>query len=55
MMPGDLPGEEVSLWVETTRRTAYPVLSGGANHYDAIVVGGGITGVVTAYRHADRL
>jgi glycine/D-amino acid oxidase-like deaminating enzyme len=52
MMPGDLPGEEVSLWVETTGRTAYPVLSGDADHYDVIVVGGGITGVVTAYRLA---
>jgi glycine/D-amino acid oxidase-like deaminating enzyme len=46
----DLPGKDVSLWVDTTGQTNYPPLSDKAGHYDVAVVGGGITGVVTAYR-----
>jgi glycine/D-amino acid oxidase-like deaminating enzyme len=46
----ELPGKDVSLWIDTTRQTNYPALSDGATEYDAVVVGGGITGVVTAYR-----
>ena len=44
-----LPGKDVSLWIDTTRQTNYPALSEEADHYDVGVVGGGITGVVTAY------
>src|SRR5262245_52518818 len=46
----ELPGKAVSLWIDTTTQTNYPTLSDDANHYDVGVVGGGITGVVTAYR-----
>ena len=46
----ELPGKDVSLWIDTTRQTNYPTLSDKADHYDVGVVGGGITGVVTAYR-----
>ena len=34
---------------DTTSRTNYPTFSDEADHYDVGVVGGGITGVVTAY------
>jgi glycine/D-amino acid oxidase-like deaminating enzyme len=46
----ELPGKDVSLWIDTTSKTNYPTLSDEADHYDVGVVGGGITGVVTAYR-----
>ena len=46
----ELPGKDVSLWIDTTRQTNYPTLSDEAGHYDVCVVGGGITGVVSAYR-----
>lgn len=47
----ELPGKDVSLWIDTTGRTNYPSLSEGTDHrYDVGVVGGGITGVVTAFR-----
>lgn len=46
-----LPGKDVSLWIDTTGRTNYPSLGEETDHhYDVGVVGGGITGVVTAYR-----
>lgn len=48
-MSDELPGEEISLWVKTTKQTDYPTLSDDTEHYDAVVVGGGITGVVAAY------
>lgn len=47
-----LPGRDVSLWIDTTPRTDYPALDGDGGRYDVVVVGGGITGVVTAYRLA---
>jgi glycine/D-amino acid oxidase-like deaminating enzyme len=46
----ELPGKDVSLWIDTTERTSYPLLSSEAGRYDVCVVGGGITGVVAAYR-----
>jgi glycine/D-amino acid oxidase-like deaminating enzyme len=49
-MSDQLPGEDISLWVKTTKRTSYPALSHDGRHYDAVVVGGGITGVMAAYR-----
>jgi glycine/D-amino acid oxidase-like deaminating enzyme len=45
----ELPGKDVSLWIDTTKQTNYPSLSDEAGHYDVGVVGGGITGVTTAY------
>lgn len=44
-----LEGKDASLWIETTRTTHYPPLSGDDTHYDFAVVGGGITGIVAAY------
>ncbi len=49
-MATPLEGKDVSLWVETTRKTNYPALSSDDETiYDVLVVGGGITGVVAAY------
>jgi glycine/D-amino acid oxidase-like deaminating enzyme len=45
-----LPGKDVSLWIDTTGQTNYPALSDEADHFDVGVVGGGITGLATAYR-----
>lgn len=49
-MPSKLPGQEESLWVATTESTDYPKLQSDDTVYDVVVVGGGITGVVTAYQ-----
>jgi glycine/D-amino acid oxidase-like deaminating enzyme len=46
----NLPGKDVSLWIDTTAQTSYPTLTGEAGHFDVGVVGGGITGVMAAYR-----
>src|SRR5215213_757319 len=44
----ELPGKPVSLWVATTPGTDYPAL-GGDVAVDVAVLGGGITGIATAY------
>lgn len=44
-----LPGADTSLWAGTTPTTTYPSLEQDDTTYDAIVVGGGITGIATAY------
>lgn len=49
-MPNQLAGKDVSLWIETTNQTHYPTLESDEKHYDVAVVGGGITGIVAAYR-----
>ncbi len=49
-----LPGRDVSLWIDTTPKTDYPILDGDAGSFDVVVVGGGITGVVAAYRLGKR-
>jgi glycine/D-amino acid oxidase-like deaminating enzyme len=53
-MTTSLEGKDVSLWVETTRKTSYPKLAGDDTIYDLLVVGGGITGVVAAYYAVKR-
>ncbi len=49
MMATSLEGKDISLWVQTTKDTAYPTLSKDTTVYDLAVVGGGITGIVAAY------
>jgi len=41
-------GDGGSLWIDTTPATDYPAVAGDAR-YDVVVVGGGITGLSTAY------
>lgn len=41
-------GDGGSLWIDTTPATNYPAVAGDAR-YDVVVVGGGITGLTTAY------
>ncbi|MGH7240322.1 MAG: NAD(P)/FAD-dependent oxidoreductase, partial [Candidatus Saccharimonadales bacterium] len=48
-MSEQIEGKDISLWVATTDKTNYPKLENDNTVYDAAVVGGGITGVVTAY------
>ncbi len=45
---GELPGRPVSLWLATTPGTNYPALDGDIT-VDVAVLGGGITGIATAY------
>jgi glycine/D-amino acid oxidase-like deaminating enzyme len=44
-----LPGEDTSLWLATTDKTHFPKLDEDSKVYDAIVVGGGIAGILTAW------
>lgn len=44
---GRLPGKPVSLWIATTPETNFDALAGGLT-VDVAVLGGGITGIVTA-------
>jgi len=44
----ELPGRPVSLWLATTPETHYPSLAGDVS-VDVAVLGGGITGIATAY------
>ncbi|MGH7238248.1 MAG: FAD-dependent oxidoreductase, partial [Candidatus Saccharimonadales bacterium] len=48
-MSEQIEGKDISLWVATTDRTNYPKLENDNTVYDAAIVGGGITGVVSAY------
>ncbi len=43
-----LPGRHESFWMETTAETSYPPLPGNLET-DVVVVGGGITGITTAF------
>ena len=43
-----LPGEPISLWIATTPETHFPALNGDVS-VDVAVLGGGITGIATAY------
>src|SRR5690625_268395 len=44
-----LPGTATSLWLDTTPETSFPVQD-GTDSVDVAVVGGGIAGLLTAYR-----
>jgi glycine/D-amino acid oxidase-like deaminating enzyme/nitrite reductase/ring-hydroxylating ferredoxin subunit len=44
----ELPGKPVSLWIATTPETNFPTLSGDLT-VDVAIIGGGITGIATAY------
>lgn len=48
-MVSELDGEDVSLWVATTRQTTFPKLNNDTTIYDVAVVGGGITGIAAAF------
>lgn len=48
-MSKEIEGTDASLWVATTEKTNYPKLADDDTVYDVAVVGGGITGVVSAY------
>lgn len=53
-MSEELEGRGESLWVATTPETTYPALSGDDRIYDVVIVGGGITGIVTAHHALER-
>ena len=53
-MSTSLEGTDASLWVETTAQTNYPTLTNDDTVYDVLVIGGGITGVMTAYYAQQR-
>ena len=48
-MSDNSKGENKSLWIATTNQTAYPTLKDDSTTYDCVVIGGGITGIATAY------
>jgi len=45
----NLPGKEVSVWIDTTPETNYPTLGNKRLECDAAVIGAGITGLLTAW------
>ncbi|GAA3765366.1 FAD-dependent oxidoreductase [Microbacterium kribbense] len=53
-MSENIEGDDVSLWVASTPATDYPALIDDDTVYDLAVVGGGITGIVTAYEALAR-
>ncbi|MBX4190928.1 FAD-binding oxidoreductase [Candidatus Saccharibacteria bacterium] len=46
----DLPGKDTSLWIATTKTTKYPGFGSQNETCDVAVIGGGITGILTAYK-----
>jgi len=48
-MSDDLPGKDISLWIDTTERTNYPSFDGQLTECDVAIVGGGITGLLCAW------
>ncbi|MBI3342351.1 FAD-dependent oxidoreductase [Candidatus Curtissbacteria bacterium] len=42
-------GKQDSVWMATTRKTDFPVLGQKHKFFDVVVVGGGITGITTAF------
>ncbi len=53
-MTKELEGKDQSLWIATTPRTGYPKLINDETVYDVAIVGGGITGIVSAYHMQQR-
>lgn len=53
-MSSSLEGQDESLWVASTPTTNYPKLEKDTELYDLIIVGGGITGVMSAYYAVKR-
>jgi glycine/D-amino acid oxidase-like deaminating enzyme len=45
-----LPGQDTSLWIATTEETRYPKFEYENENCDVAVIGGGITGILTAYK-----
>jgi len=45
----EIPGKDISLWLDTTPQTSYPPLDDSAETPDVLVVGGGIAGILTAW------
>jgi glycine/D-amino acid oxidase-like deaminating enzyme len=48
-MTARLPGDETSLWLATTAKTDYPPLPANGGVFDVAIVGGGISGILTAW------
>src|SRR4051812_3355708 len=45
-----LPGKDTSLWIATTAQTKYPRFEYEEAGCDVAVIGGGITGILTAWK-----
>lgn len=45
----DTLGKNTSLWIDTTVKTKYPTLSSNETTCDVLVIGGGITGIISAW------
>ena len=43
-------GKNTSLWIDTTPSSGFPSLPDDGTHCDVVVIGGGITGIMTAWR-----
>jgi glycine/D-amino acid oxidase-like deaminating enzyme len=46
----DMPGQETSLWLATTPTTDYPKYQASDDVFDAVIAGGGIAGILTAWQ-----
>jgi glycine/D-amino acid oxidase-like deaminating enzyme len=46
----DMPGRETSLWLATTPTTDYPKYQASDDVFDAVIAGGGIAGILTAWQ-----
>jgi len=45
-----LPGKDTSIWIATTKGTSYPKFEYSDESCEVAVIGGGITGILTAYK-----
>jgi glycine/D-amino acid oxidase-like deaminating enzyme len=46
----NLPGQDTSLWIATSENTKYPRFEYATHTCDAVVIGGGITGILCAWK-----